>query len=109
MFSLNIKESGWLKNYLLFRLKSPYLWDKPYDELKDLNPLPENFDKFLYSVTKGNGIIFGCPIIPSPLKKLSKKLKFPPKKGGTILLFLETLFSVAIVENKILLCNININ
>ena len=108
MFSLNHQGSGWLQNYFLYRLKSPYPLDNQYEELKDGNLLSENFDKCLYSVTKKNGIIFGCPIISSSLTKLAKKLKFPPKKGGTVLLFLETLFSVAIVENKILLGKYNI-
>ena len=100
MFSLNHQGSGWLQNYLLYRLKTPYSQDNRYHELKKGKSLTEKFDKYLYSVTKGNGIIFGCPIISSSLTKLAKKLKFPPKKGGTILLFLETLFSIALVENN---------
>jgi len=102
MFSLYHQRSGWLQNYLIYRLKTPYSKDKRYDELKKYNSLSENFDKNLYSITKENGIIFGCPIISLSLTKLANKLKFPPKKGGTVLLFLETLFSIAIVENKIL-------
>jgi len=108
MFSSNLQGSDWLQNYFLYRLKSPYPVDNQYEELKDGNLLYKNFDKCLYSITKENGIIFGCPIIPLSLTKLAKKLKFPPKKGGTILLFLETLFSVALVENKILLGKYNI-
>ena len=103
MFSLNIQGSGWLQNYLLYRLEFPFSLDNKYKELKDVDLLSEKLDTCLYSITNGNGIIFGCPIITSSLKKLANKLKFPPKKGETVLLFLETLFSVAIAENKILL------
>ena len=101
MFPLKYQGSGWLKNYLVYRLKTPYSCEKRYNELKDGNSLSAHLDKCLYSITKENGIIFGCPIISSPLTKLAKKLNLSPKKGGTILLFLETLFSVAICEKKI--------
>ena len=107
MFFLNLKKSGWLKNYLLYRLKFPFLQNKIFFEQGGRNSLYKNFDNYLYYVTKENGIIFGCPIITPSIKKLACKLKFPPKKGEAVMLFLETLFSIALLENSILLGNKN--
>ena len=103
MFSLNLLDSGWLNRYLVYRLEFPFALNKQYLELKEINLRETNFDDCLYNVVKGNGILFGCPVISSSIIKLAKKLKFPKQKGGTILLFLETLFSVALIENESLI------
>ena len=100
MFPLNYKHSSWLKNYILYRIKIPFSLNEQYFELFDENSTYDNFDNYLYSVTKDNGIFFGCPIICTSILKSAKALKFPQKKGGTIMLFLDTLFSIALIEQR---------
>ena len=58
MFSLNFKNSSWLKNYFLYRIKTPFSLDEQYFEISDNDSINENFDNYLYSVTKDNGIFF---------------------------------------------------
>ena len=100
MFSLNYKHSSWLKNYILYRIKIPFSLNEKYFRLFDENSTYDNFDNYLYSVTKDNGIFFGCPIISTSILKSAKALNFPQKKGGTIMLFLDTLFSIALIEQR---------
>ena len=100
MFSLNYKNSSWLKNYILFRIKIPFSLNEQYFGLFEENSTYDIFDNYLYSITKDNGIFFGCPIISTSILKSAKALKFPPKKGGTIMLFLDTLFSIALIEQR---------
>ena len=103
MFSLNLLDSGWLNRYIFYRLELPFSPINPYLEIQERDLITEKFDDNLYSVVKENGILFGCPVISSSTIKLAKKLKFPKKRGTTILLFLETLFSVALTENESLI------
>ena len=112
MFSLNYKKSSWLRNYIFYRIKIPYSLNEQYFRLFDENSNYKSFDNYLYSVTKDNGIFFGCPIISSSIVKSANSLKFPQKKGGTLLLFLDTLFSIALIEHRKLSeekININLN
>ena len=102
MFSFNYNNSGWLNRYLNFRSMTPFMPTKPYLEFVEGNFGAESFDDCLYLDVKENGILFGCPVISSTLQELTYKLNFPKQRGGTILLYLETLFSVAFFENKIL-------
>ena len=60
MSSLNFKNSSWLRNYFLYRIKIPFYLDGQYFEISDSDSIYENFDNYLYSVTKDNGIFFGC-------------------------------------------------
>jgi len=103
MFSLNLLDSGWLNRYLFYRMELPFPRIKPYLEVEKRNLITKNFDDYLYSVVKENGILYGCPVIPSSTIKLAKKLQFPKQRGATILLFLETLFSLALTENESLI------
>ena len=105
MFSLNYRKSGWLNRYLFFRASTPFELTEPYLEFSEGDFGAENFDDCLYAEVKENGILFGCPVISTPLQNLAKKLNFPEQQGGTILLYLETLFSVALIENQSLTSN----
>ena len=100
MFSLNFRKSSWLNRYLHYRVETPFTMTEPYLKFSEGALGKENFDDCLYSVVKGNGIFFGCPVISLSLHDLAKKLYFPRQQGGTILLFLETLFSIVFVENQ---------
>jgi len=100
MFSLNFHNSSWLNRYLHYRALTPFTLTEPFLELAEGESGVEKFDDYLYSEVKENGILFGCPVISPALQDLAKKLYFPKQQGGTILLFLETLFSVAFIENQ---------
>ena len=100
MFSLNFRKSSWLNRYLQYRAVTPFTLTEPYLELEESSSGVAKFDECLYSEVKENGILFGCPVISQSLQDLAKKLYFPKQQGGTILLFLETLFSVAFIENQ---------
>ncbi len=100
MFSLNFRKSGWLKRYLFFRATNAFTLTEPYLGFREDNLGVENFDDCLYAEVKENGILFGCPVISPHLQDLAKKLNFPKQQGGTILLYLETLFSVSLFENE---------
>ncbi len=102
MFSLNFRKSSWLNRYLHYRAVTPFTLTQPYLEFAEGSSGVEKFDDCLYSKVKENGILFGCPVISPVLHDLAKKLYFPRQQGGTILLFLETLFSVAFIENQCL-------
>ena len=103
MFSLNFQHSGWINRYFSFRALTPITLPEPYLEFAEEDFTEEKFDEFLYAEAKGNGMLYGCPVISPSLLNLAKKLNFPKDKGGTILLFLETLFSVALIENESLI------
>ena len=103
MFSLNFQHSGWINRYFSFRASTPITLPEPYLEFAEEDFTEEKFDEFLYAEAKGNGMLYGCPVISPSLLNLAKKLNFPKDKGGTILLFLETLFSVALIENESLI------
>ncbi len=103
MFSLNFQHSGWINRYFLFRSSTPLKLPEPYLEFVEEDFTEAKFDEFLYAEAKRNGMLYGCPIISPSLLNLSKKLNLPKDKGGTILLFLETLFSVALIENESLI------
>ena len=100
MFSLNFQHSGWINRYFSFRASTPITLPEPYLEFAEKDFTEAKFDEFLYAEAKGNGMLYGCPVISPSLLNLAKKLNFPKDKGGTILLFLETLFSVALIENE---------
>ena len=97
---LNFRKSSWLNRYLHYRIGSIFPLSKQYLQFKEVALGTENFDDFLYSVVKENGILFGCPVISPSLQDLAKKLDFPRQRGGTILLFLETLFFISFIENQ---------
>ncbi len=100
MFSLNFRTLSWLNRYLHYRLETQFTLTEPYLEFTEGALGTEKFDDCFYSTVKENGILFGCPVISPALHDLAKKLYFPKQQGGTILLFLETLFSVAFIENQ---------
>lgn len=97
---LNFRKSSWLNRYLHYRTETPFVLTEAYLEFADDESAVEKFDDCLYSEVKENGILFGCPVISQSLRDLAKKLYFPRQRGGTILLFLETLFSIAFIENQ---------
>ena len=41
-------------------------------------------------------------VITESLAEMAEELDFPQQRGGTVLLYLETMFSVAMIENQIL-------
>ena len=102
MFPLNSRKTGWLSRYFMFRASTPFTSPNPYlgYTVEELNS--KSFDELLYLEVKEKGMLFGCPVISRTVQKLADKLKFPRQQGGTILLYLETLFSVALVENECL-------
>ena len=102
---LNYRKSSWLNRYLHYRTETPFALTEAYLEFADDESAVEKFDDCLYSEVKENGILFGCPVISESLRDLAKKLYFPRQRGGTILLFLETLFSIAFIENQSLTSN----
>ncbi len=101
MFFLNFRKSGWLKRYLLCRLSEPFEAQEIYAKLDNNSVGPDELEKALYSVVRSNGILFGCPIISDQLLSLANKHHFPKQRGGTILLYLETLFSVTLNERAL--------
>ena len=100
MFSLNFRKFSWLNRYLHYRAETPFTLTESYLEFSEGESGVEKFDNCLYSEVKENGILLGCPVISPSLQDLAKRLYFPRQQGGTILLFLETLFSVAFIENQ---------
>ena len=106
MFSLNFRKTGWLARYLIYRSTTPSTGPERYLEFTGEDFGEEKFDELLYLEVKQNGMFFGCPVISRPVQKLANKLNFPKQQGGTILLYLETLFSVALIENENLTSNI---
>ena len=106
MFSLNFRKTGWLVRYLIFRSSTPFTGPEPYLEFAGENFGEEKFDELLYLEVEKNGMFFGCPVISRPVQNLANKLNFPKQQGGTILLYLETLFSIALIENESLTSNL---
>jgi len=106
MFSLNFRKTGWLARYLIFRASTPFTGPEPYLEFTGENFGEEKFDELLYLEVEKNGMFFGCPVISRPVQNLANKLNFPKQQGGTILLYLETLFSIALIENESLTSNL---
>ena len=98
MFSLNYRKTGWLARYLIYRASTPFTGPEPYLEFIGEDFGEEKFDELLYLEVKENGIFLGCPVISRAIQNLADKLNFPKQQGGTILLYLETLFSVASVS-----------
>jgi len=106
MFSLNFRKTGWLVRYLIFRSSTPFTGPEPYLEFTGEDFGEEKFDELLYLEVEKNGMFFGCPVISQPVQNLANKLNFPKQQGGTILLYLETLFSIALIENESLTSNL---
>ena len=106
MFSLNFRKNDWLARYLIFRASTPFTGPEPYLEFTGEDFREEKFDELLYLEVKENGMFFGCPVISRPVQNLANKLNFPKQQGGTILLYLETLFSIALIENESLISNL---
>lgn len=106
MFSLNFRKTGWLARYLIFRASTPFTGPEPYLEFTGEDFGEEKFDELLYLEVEKNGMFFGCPVISQPVQNLANKLNFPKQQGGTILLYLETLFSIALIENESLTSNL---
>ena len=106
MFSLNFRKTGWLARYLIFRASTPFTGPEPYLEFTGEDFGEEKFDELLYLEVENNGMFFGCPVISQPVQNLANKLNFPKQQGGTILLYLETLFSIALIENESLTSNL---
>ena len=102
MVSLTSEKTGWLNRYLSYRAKTPFVLSEQYQNLNNDNSSEEILDDCLYIEVKENGILLGCPVITESLTETAEKLDFPQQRGGTILLYLETLFSVAMIENQIL-------
>ena len=106
MFSLNFRKTGWLARYLIYRASTPFTGPEPYLEFTGEDFGEEKFDELLYLEVKENGMFLGCPVISQAIQNLADKLNFPKQQGGTILLYLETLFSVALIENENLTSNL---
>ncbi len=106
MFSLNFRKTGWLVRYLIFRSSTPFTGPEPYLEFTGEDFGEEKFDELLYLEVEKNGMFFGCPVISRPVQNLANKLNFPKQQGGTILLYLETLFSITLIENESLTSNL---
>ena len=102
MVSLASEKTGWLNRYLSYRAKTPFELSEQYRNLNYDNSSEKILDDCLYKEVKENGILLGCPVITESLAEIAGKLDFPQQRGGTILLYLETLFSVAMIENQIL-------
>jgi len=102
MFTSNFRKTGWLKRYLIFRVSTPFAIPYSYLDQVGEGLKEHNFDELLYTEVKEKGMLFGCPVISQNVKKLADKLNFPKQQGGSILLYLETLFSVALFENECL-------
>ena len=106
MFSLNFRKTGWLVRYLIYRASTPFTGPEPYLEFTGEDFGEGKFDELLYLEVEKNGMFFGCPVISQPVQNLANKLNFPKQQGGTILLYLETLFSIALIENESLTSNL---
>ena len=102
MVSLIFENTGWLNRYLSYRAATPFVLSEQYRNLAEGKNGEEIFDDCLYKVVKENGILLGCPVITESLAEMAEELDFPKQRGGTVLLYLETMFSVAIIENQIL-------
>ena len=102
MVSLVFENSGWLNRYLSYRAVTPFVFSEQYRNLAEGKNGEEIFDDCLYKEVKENGILLGCPVITESLAEMAEELDFPQQRGGTVLLYLETMFSVAMIENQIL-------
>ncbi len=102
MVSLAFEKSGWLNRYLSYRAVNPFELSDQYLNLEKKKNDENFFDEFLYKEVKENGLLLGCPVITKSLAEMSEKLDLPNQRGGTVLLYLETMFSFAMVENSIL-------
>ena len=102
MVLLAFEKTGWLNRYLSYRAETPFTLSEQYQNLAEGKSREEIFDECLYKEVKENGILLGCPVITESLAELAEELDFPQQRGGTVLLYLETMFSVAMIENQIL-------
>ena len=102
MVSLVFENTGWLNRYMSYRAATPFVLSEQYRNLAEGKNGEEIFDDCLYKEVKKNGILLGCPVITESLAEMAEEFDFPKQRGGTVLLYLETMFSVAIIENQIL-------
>jgi len=102
MVSLVFEKTGWLNRYLSYRAATPFVLSEQYRNLAEGKSGEEIFDDCLYAEVKENGILLGCPVITESLTEMAEKIDFPQQRGGTVLLYLETMFSIAMIENQIL-------
>ncbi|MBG56297.1 MAG: hypothetical protein CL935_04110 [Deltaproteobacteria bacterium] len=102
MVSQAFEKSGWLNRYLSYRAENPFILSEQYLNLEKGNNDEKIFDECLYKEVKENGILLGCPVITRSLSEMKEKLDLPNQRGGTVLLYIETMFSIAMVEYKIL-------
>ena len=102
MVSQAFEKSGWLNRYLSYRAENPFILSEQYLNLEKGNNDEKIFDECLYKEVKENGILLGCPVITRSLSEMKEKLDLPNQRGETVLLYIETMFSIAMVEYKIL-------
>ena len=102
MVSLAFEKTGWLSRYLSYRAETPFAHSVQYRNPVEGKSGEEIFDDCLYKKVKENGILLGCPVITESLAEMAEELDFPKQRGGTVLLYLETMFSVAMIENQII-------
>lgn len=96
-----LQTTGWLKNYLQFRLEHPFVPLASYQNAPSLK-VREDFDTCLYQMVQENGVLLGCPVVDENAALPWQELGFPEKYTEVIFVYLETLFSVTMQEKKIL-------
>lgn len=102
MFRFFKDESGWLPNYLRFRLHTPFPNLPDQQTATELPPSRDWLDERLCPLVQGNGLFLGCPVMDESSRRRLRKLKFPDQQGGTLFLYLDTLGTLTFAEELLL-------
>ena len=102
MFRFFKDTSGWLPNYLRFRLKTPFPDLADQQTPPEMPPTREWLDERLCPLVQGNGLFLGCPAVDEESRHRVRKLQFPDQQGGTLFLYLDTLGTLSFSEELLL-------
>ncbi|HIF69546.1 MAG TPA: hypothetical protein EYQ29_09620 [Candidatus Lambdaproteobacteria bacterium] len=102
MFRFFKDTSGWLPNYLRFRLKTPFPDLADQQTPPEMPPTREWLDERLCPLVQGNGLFLGCPAVDEESRRRVRKLQFPDQQGGTLFLYLDTLGTLSFSEELLL-------
>ncbi len=101
---MNFHSSGWLKRYLQYRAKEPFvLWggELPSIFIPNAELAPEvvhELDDILYNTLRQSGVLFGCPILDKPLAEGPPWFKYFGRQDQANFVYIETLFLAILQE-----------
>ncbi len=100
MQKLMPRAPGWLARYLDFRHNHPFPSTRPAFYPPPAPPTEDELELEAYEQLHETGMLLGCPVVSEEQRACSEALNFPRPQGGTLFLFLETLFRRTLGEEE---------